>query len=236
MQESLYDAMGCGVSLDRLDAYRRNDDDRSVITRYLWNAALCESLYPSLQSVEIVLRNSLHTALTATYHNGRWFDVSPGLLHPRQQAMVKDAEDKLHHEGKLATTGRIVAELNLGFWTSLFNVHYEQKGATDPRLWPRHLRTVFPGMPRSKRTRHAVVRTLVDIRLLRNRVFHHEPIWDLSALPERHTRLTEFVGWINPTYRDVCLLGDHFKETHLVGEQRLRRQLDAFLDTHTKSS
>jgi hypothetical protein len=95
--------------------------------------------------------------------------------------MVTEAKSKLTDASKSITPGRIVAELNLGFWTSLFNAYYEQKGASDPRLWPRLLLAVVPRMPRRQRTRRNLVRYLNDIRALRNRVFHHEPIWNLPA-------------------------------------------------------
>lgn len=124
MQDPIFEAIRRGVSNDRLEAYRRGDDNRSVLARYLWNMALSESLYPVLQSFEIVLRNSLHAALADTYRSEHWFDLTPAILHPRQRAMVTEAKSKLMDASKSITSGRVVAELSLGFWTSLFNAYY----------------------------------------------------------------------------------------------------------------
>jgi hypothetical protein len=222
----MYEAIRRGVSHDRLEAYRRGDDNRSVLTRYLWNMALSESLYPVLQGFEIVLRNSMHAALANAYRTEYWFDLTPAILHPRQQAMVTEAKSKLTDASKSITPGRIVAELNPGFWASLFNAYYEQKGASDPRLWPRLLLAVVPRMPRRQRTRRNLVRYLNDIRALRNRVFHHEPIWNLPALPQRHTQVLDFIGWINPVCREMFGIIDRFADTYSNGEQHCRKRLD----------
>lgn len=231
VQNPIYEAIRRGVSSDRLDAYRRGDDNRSVLARYLWNMTLSESLYPVLQGFEIVLRNSTHMALADAYRSEYWFDLTPSILHPRQQTMVTEAKSKLTDAHKSITASRVVAELSLGFWTNLFNAHYEQKGASDPRLWPRLLVAVVSRMPRQQRTRRNLVRYLYDIRTLRNRVFHHEPIWNLPALPWQHTLLQEFIGWINPACRDTFGIIDRFADTYSNGEQLCRRGLNDLWST-----
>lgn len=81
-------------------------------------------------------------------------------------------------------------------------------------------------MPRQQRTHRNLVRYINDIRALRNRVFHHEPIWNLPTLPRRHMQLLEFIGWINPACRDMLGLIDRFTDTYSNGERLYRRRLD----------
>jgi hypothetical protein len=108
--------------------------------------------------------------------------------------MVEEARNKLTDAQKTLTAGRVVAQLSLGFWTSLFNVYYEQKAPGDPRFWPRLLVPVMPWMLHHRRTRKNLVRYLNDIRTLRNRVFHLEPVWHLAALPQQHALILDVIG------------------------------------------
>ena len=66
------------LSPERLAPYQRdNADEVTALARYLWNTALCEALYPSLQHVEIALRNSLHRTLSNHFGTDMWFDAEP---------------------------------------------------------------------------------------------------------------------------------------------------------------
>ena len=69
-------------------------------------------------------------------------------------------------DGRVEVHGRVIAELPLGFWSSLLGNDYNR------RLWQPCLRTAFDG-PVRRTHLHA---ELNDLRLLRNRIAHHEPI------------------------------------------------------------
>ncbi|KTD25674.1 Abi-like protein [Legionella israelensis] len=104
---------------------------------YSWNIDLSQSLYPALQILEISLRNSLHHALSQNFETDQWFDLS--FLHPREQVQIQKVKDDLKRRKKPLETGRIVAELSFGFWTSLFDIRYEHGQV----LWPRMLKKTF---------------------------------------------------------------------------------------------
>lgn len=209
-QRDLFVSLRLSISHERLEAYRREDDDGTVLTRYLWNTMLSESLYPILQYLEVALRNSIHTSVSTAYNRNDWYNIMPSVLEPQQRDMVLDAMRKLRDAHKPLTPGRIVAELTFGFWTSLFNRPYEAPPSGDPRLWPRLLAPVFPGMPRRIRTRRTLSRQLNDVRTLRNRVFHHEPIWHYPGLARQHDELLNLVRWINPDMYEAIRLLDRF--------------------------
>ena len=61
------------ISRERLRPYSVNSEiNASVIAAYVWNIALCESLYPCLNSIEIALRNSIHDSASRHFGDEYW--------------------------------------------------------------------------------------------------------------------------------------------------------------------
>lgn len=194
MQEDFFTQLRKSISHERLEAYRQrraDSDDLNLYAHYAWNIVLSESLYPALQGLEVSIRNSIHDAASERFNTEYWFDDS-GFLYPSEKESVQKAKEILIKSKKTLDAGRIIAELNFGFWTSLFDVRYEQ------RLWPWLLKPVFPSMPRTERTRKTLSKRLNKIRQLRNRIFHHEPIWHWRDLRGQHAESLETIYWINP--------------------------------------
>lgn len=54
----------------------------------------------------------------------------------------------------------------------------------------------FPFLPAKDRTRVHVFHRLEKIRDLRNRVSHHEPIWDRDLL-KAHNEVLDTLSWMN---------------------------------------
>jgi hypothetical protein len=208
----IYSRVKTAISASRLEVYRLvGDGDLEVLAKYLWNVALCESFYPTLQTLEVGLRNRLHGVLTIHYRTEYWFDQYPTFLDSRELAIVKQAKEILRYRGKAPDPNRIVAELNFGFWTSLLDSRYEQK------LWPKLLKTAFPDMPRSMRTRRNLSSRFNKIRKLRNRVFHHERIVQRNDLIVEHAELLDTIAWIDPEIRMMADINDRFPEVHQKG-------------------
>lgn len=207
---SLFASFSRSVSPGRIEAYRRDgDDDLETLTRYAWNICLCEALYPVLQILEVGFRNSLHDAATNFFGTPRWYK-QPNLLQPSAANMVTEAEEEVHSQAKdPADPGRVVAELNFGFWTNLLNKRYEQT------LWPRLLKTTFPFLPAPVRTRDFAHKRFERIRRVRNRIFHHEPIlkYDLTRL---HAEVLDAMDWLNPSMKRMTLIVDHFPAVYTV--------------------
>ena len=176
------------VSRSRLEPYLNhspNGDWAQAFGTYLWNLALCESLYPTLQGIEVALRNGIHDAAIAEFGDEFWFK-SQLIGYERKQ--IGEIEKKLAQSKTPATPGRFISECNFGFWENLFNGQYEHI------LWRRMLRATFPNAPRHLRRRRGIRVRLDHIRRLRNRVFHHEPIWHLPDLQEQHQQILETIG------------------------------------------
>jgi len=159
------------ISSERLNGYlSRGASDENILSHYAWNIALCESLYPSLQCLEVVLRNSLYEAV-ANRKGNNWIsnERNPWLGRNELENIAK-AKERLTERGKTTISNSdIVAEMHFGFWAGLFDVRFERAQV----LWPQFLKPSFPYMPKKHRTRREISATINDIRHLRNASFHH---------------------------------------------------------------
>lgn len=214
------------LSAERLNAYRgrlpQAAPDLQLFGRYAWNIALCESLYPSVQMLEVALRNTIHQAATQHFKRTDWFDT-PGVLqqfHERDAVTKAKAALTLHN--KPLDAHRIVAELTFGFWTSLLDRRYEQI------LWPPLLKDAFPYMPRKHRTRANLSKRFHTMRQLRNRIFHHEPIAHWRDLARQHGEIVEAIAWIAPAAKDLVQAIDRFPTVHAQGTAPIEQTLRTF--------
>jgi hypothetical protein len=205
------------ISSERLLAYAmRHDghiDPKITLARYMLNMALCESFYPALQSCEIALRNAIHHHLTQLMGREDWYETPSFGLTMWAQDEVRKVKTKIQKMNKPLTAGRVVSELQFGFWTSLFEAHYEQH---TPFL-PRGIKAVFPHLPKSLHKRKDRKNDLEQIRGLRNRVFHHERIVHWRDLDAQHQLILNVIGWISPELQRVTAAMDRFQSVRAAG-------------------
>lgn len=197
-----------------------------TIITYLWNIALAEALYPCLSVVEISLRNSIHSSLTDAFDRADWFD-RPGLLELNQARAVENARRQIQRERDAATPDRIVSRLTFGFWVTILSRPY------DARLWQpgesAPLRQAFPRVTRRQRQRAIIHRRFNEIRALRNRVVHHEPLWDDPTLLATHGRTLEALRWLNPAMIGLMSAQDRFPTTFTSGRTVIAANVAALI-------
>ncbi len=225
------------LSPARLAPYRRQcTTDQEAVCLYLHNLDLSRELYPVLNSVEVALRNSIHTAASAHFNSADWFR-DPNLLQLewRQQKMVDSAQDSFWHDQNqpvaqirrgqvppppLTAVDDMVASLTFGFWTALLSGPYElrlwdaARNSTNPNL----IHAVFPHARRSDRVR-ATIFPLVDrLRKLRNRVSHNEPIlWWQPDLQADYQAACKVLDWISPALSQLVQHVDGFDAAYTAG-------------------
>lgn len=224
MQADFADKLTQVLSTERLDAYRHRAEGNgnlNLFCHYAWNIALSESLYPTLQALEVILRNTLHDAARSHFDRDDWFDDVKVIHHRHEVGALEKARSKLRRERKQPDAGRIIAELNFGFWTSLLDRRYEQV------LWPAIIKDAFPHMPRHDRTRSNLAKRFNEVRNLRNRIFHHEPIW-YWPLTDKHRRILDAIRWIEPAMHDLIVTVDRFPEVYADGIAPIEAKLNAF--------
>ena len=215
------------ISLERLAPYQaRFKADSKALGAYAWNVALCESLYPVLNGLEVTLRNSIHDVASTEFGDDYWFDK---LELPKSKKAVEKVRSRLANNPKDAgylSAGRLIAELNFGFWVGLLDSSNEQV------LWPKLLKPVFPFATRKQRARFRMSERLHRIRILRNRVFHHEPVWYFADLEELHYATMESIGWMNQPTRLFVETLDRFPCTYLRGPGYYELEILSVIQNH----
>lgn len=179
------------LSLERLQRYldAANGDRSLAYQLYALNTAVSESLYSSMQMLEVALRNRFHAKLSAAYGDA-WFDELAVITDVFQRNQISEAKINLLREKKPLQPGRVVASLSFGFWTACLGRRYED-------MWRRTLRDAFEHAPSALR-RKSLNTPLTQIRLLRNRIAHHEPILRFN-LPDRYAKISEITRWLSPS-------------------------------------
>jgi hypothetical protein len=201
-------------------------DHLETAVNYLWNIALAESLFCALNAVEVALRNGLHNTLTQHFGVPGWYDRQ-GLLEPNQARDVAKIKARIAGRGDPVTPDRVVSELTFGFWVTILSRNY------DARLWSAQhaapLKNAFLRIPRSKRQRQPIHQQYNDIRELRNRVFHHEPLFDDPILRQRHGEIKRGLHWLNPDMVECLELYDRFPDVYRDGRAQVAARLTAHL-------
>jgi hypothetical protein len=103
------------------------------------------------------------------------------------------AKDELKLSGKKVTSGRMTAQLTLGFWVGLLDLRSDA-------LWRTTLHQAFPGgkyeaKQAGQRYARAWVHSQARImQVLRNRCAHHETVLNGFPLPGQYKRLSATDG------------------------------------------
>lgn len=152
---------------------------------YSYNVQLSADFYASLHMLEVALRNKVDMALTATHGTG-WLHDNRVLTERYQQDCVANAQQTLIRDRKAATHSQMIAELNFGFWSSVF-------GPSSSHLWG----TLRPIFLTSGIKRAMIAQKLRDLRRLRNRIAHYEPIL-AQPIPTLHQDILSLTAWMSP--------------------------------------
>lgn len=196
----------------------QNDRDKAVAL-YQANLEISKSFYPLINTIEIVIRNQINNVLTSHFSDSNWilnqrygfmFDLTLKTGNFFMKTQIDRAEIELRKRNVQITSGRIIAELNFYFWTMFFdNQHYKLLKGKPIK--------VFSNLP-PKHGKTEVWTILTNIRKLRNRISHQEPILfnnrthqvDFSPVISVYKSIRKLLRWIDAN------LVFWIKETDLV--------------------
>jgi hypothetical protein len=167
-----------------------NGDSELAKALYMWNTELCEAFFPSLQFLEVGVRNGIHRESMAYFGRPDWWDAAP--LHKAGKHSIDVAHNKAARHRATATPDDVVARLPFGFWASLLSRRY------DRALWVPALHRSFPYYSGPRRMLQAELAPIVGFR---NRVVHHEPVLK-DELKDRHTTVYRLLGYLTPEILD----------------------------------
>ncbi len=182
------DALRRSISTDRFApfAVSSGQDAELACLIYIWDGDLAAAILRDIAVVEVALRNALSRRLE-THLGRRWYDAPALRRERRLEAMRDQAVDELVNSGKAVTSGRMTAQLPLGFWVGLLDQRSDA-------LWRSALHQAFPGGKHEARQAmqrygRPWVHTQARItQVLRNRCAHHEPLLNGFPLPGQRTR------------------------------------------------
>ena len=194
----------------RYVAWAGGDRDRAL-ELYALNIRVSEALYPPLQMLEVVLRNRIHTVLSEA-RQPAWFTEDGFLRVPHQAGQIATATEELLREKKEPTPAGIISALTFSFWTTMLGPAYET-------LWQTDLHRIGRREDGKGLRRKDFSGPLTPIRLLRNRIAHHEPIlaWNLGA---HHAAMVRITFWLSASAAFWCEGLDRFRQTY--PSERLR--------------
>jgi hypothetical protein len=180
------------ISADRFATYESvTGGDAGVALRlYVWNIAVSSAFWGPLQVLEVALRNALHERLIACFGREDWWNAESLALTTVHQQIIATAHERLAQERKMPTSGRIVAQLSLGFWVGLLGAGHNY----EMTLWRPALRHAFT---EGVGTRRQLYKDFDRLRTFRNRIAHHEPIFH-RHLAADHMHIVRLIRLISP--------------------------------------
>lgn len=185
-------ALKQSLSEERLGTYLTGTKGHleKAISLYTWNTAVSSAFYGPLQGLEIALRNALHRELTDEFGK-KWYESSKCKLNHPGYIKIDNAKKQLKRCHKPIEPNRVIAELSFGFWVTLLGPG-GRKYNYEMNLWRPALYKAFSSVKVSRKQVHS---RLEYLRIFRNRIAHHEPIFD-RHLEADYNSIIEVTEWI----------------------------------------
>jgi hypothetical protein len=174
------------------------------LKEYKENILFSKSFYIPLSILEVSLKNSLDYYLVDTIGKDWLFEKS--FIKPQLQIKIDNAikilnqNNKLYSKNKQINHNNLVSELSFGFWMMLLKKPYQQY------LRYNDLKLIFPNLPSSKAkkiNRHFVFTKLNNIRLFRNKVFHHDKIISKAEYQNMMDEIYEVLSFFDTEIAEI---------------------------------
>ncbi len=233
-----------------------NITPKQIINAHHWNSRLCASLYPILQTFELTLRNAIDNAVYTSdnsFYKGDewWFEKIATVVQDAKirrmtssvkrhwlddrgrrirgkfgyfEGNIKKARNILREHRRQQTSGAVLSRQSFGFWVGMLDNDFLDI-RDEKLLWPNLLSDVFPNAEITVNI-STLSKKAKEIKDLRNRISHHEPIWkffeikangqpnysspisgiepSLSRLREHYNSIMEYIKWMSvKAYEEV---------------------------------
>jgi hypothetical protein len=188
-----------------------------ALALYAWNARVSAAFLFPLHICEVVIRNAVGDVLEAAY-GPKWpWERSFELSLPNPPGGYSARRDLQSAAAKQPSTGKVIPELKFVFWQEMFTHRH------DVRLWSTHLKRILPQHNPTYsfvQLRKEIYADLEQIRRLRNRVAHHEPIFKRNLI-EDFNRIVHLVEQKSPLV--ASWMTGNQEAVRLISEQPLFR-------------
>jgi len=214
--------------------YAAGSSRTKAIHMYKQNLLVAQAIHPVLGIFEVVLRNSIDTALCKHFQDDNWilnqkngFMTDSHLLFMGKQSQEFKRNDFLKKEVLKAeqklkmkylktpwtsiTPGNIIAEQSFSFWTNFFEAYHFKILKGKPIQ-------IFNNLPHGV-GRKEIFQKLNAIRQFRNRINHNEPICFVNnkfsslEIEAIHQSIYELLNYIDERILDFVKSIDQTEET-----------------------
>lgn len=174
------------VSKPRMASYRHywKATPEEAVGLYMWNGEVCAEVSKLLSYFEIALRNGIHRELSlsatgSASASSHWWDSLPGL---KSGTKYKVADVRSDAAPKVLDPDEIVSRLTFGFWPNVLSWVAKTRTSLMFRILPAHPLSQ-PGASATWNNvvaRQDAIREIFELKDLRNRIAHHEPLWKFA--------------------------------------------------------
>lgn len=174
----------------------RGDETRAK-RLYMWNLSLAARWWGPICYFEVALRNAMHNTLIDVFGQKEWWDSGTCHLAWHAQRNLDDA--RRYAAGRKGNGGPaaddVVAASSMGLWKSLLHADNAQ------HIWRDGLDGLFrhPGAPMK---RGPIYNAVSEVKRLRDRIAHHEPIFDYDQ-QRLFGHILMVSGAIDPDLEDI---------------------------------
>lgn len=198
----------------RLSSYLRHYQGHEpyALRLYSWNISAATALWGPIGVMEVVVRNSINAQMRDRAGRDDWWEASNTYLMDREQGILNSAIEKLQRRGNATPSADdVVAATSFGLWTGLTSEGLARHPTLsyETTYWQPRLHRAFPNLGGVRRKQ--LHRQLDDVRQIRNRIAHHEPIFksDLAKVCENIATIAGYVSTDAAAYiRDSHRMGD----------------------------
>jgi hypothetical protein len=213
------------ISKPKLSAYKALFDSPKPhvpLTAHIFLVSLSSSFYTPLHFMELTLRNKINDAMIQIYSTRKmksrinkfcptgsnpenWYSWMPVTKKSKEGIRIAIRRAKKHasKNNKPLTPNDVISEVTLGTWISILRERDNNKDVFF--FWDKAVNLIFPRRFHMKKD--GILYELDEAHYIRNRLFHHEPIWKSTdvnsyrdAIKKLHTRLFvifDIIAWMS---------------------------------------
>ncbi len=213
------------VSKGKMDAIRstfgKELTHKECYGIYIWSQKASSSIYPLLQHLEVILRNSIDKEARKAYKCEYWWDhIYTNTSKAKHGDFIKNINKGIDRYRKeynkpqnfIVPHDDVIAHTDFYTWQALLSdtFHSNDRRFASSALWPKYTYKVLKGLDRTqleKVARQNFINDLNEIRNYRNRLSHNDCIWikihsnnlqsAVDSIREKINKIEELIKIIN---------------------------------------